>query len=71
MRELRLVAIGGLPGTGKSTLAEALGNELGFVVLRSDEVRKERAGLDLRDRASAPHGHWAVHGRGYGHNYRR
>ena len=38
---VRLIIIGGLPGTGKSTLAQALGDELGAVVLRSDEIRKE------------------------------
>ena len=42
---VRLVLVGGLPGTGKSTLADGLGRSLGSVVLRSDEVRKERAGL--------------------------
>ncbi|MBV8092376.1 MAG: AAA family ATPase [Acetobacteraceae bacterium] len=43
-----LVAVGGLPGTGKSTLARALAPELGAapgaVVLRSDEVRKRLSG---------------------------
>jgi len=36
---VRLVLVGGLPGTGKSTLANALGDALGAVVLRSDEFR--------------------------------
>ncbi len=36
---VRLVLVGGLPGTGKSTLANALGDALGAVVLRSDELR--------------------------------
>jgi hypothetical protein len=44
-----VVAIGGLPGTGKSTLARALAPELGrapgALVLRSDEVRKRRHGV--------------------------
>jgi len=44
-----LVAIGGLPGTGKSTLARALAPELGAapgaLVLRSDEIRKRRHGI--------------------------
>lgn len=35
-----LIAVGGLSGTGKSTLARALASELGTVVLRSDVVRK-------------------------------
>jgi predicted kinase len=37
--------LGGLPGSGKSTLASALAQELGLVVVRSDEVRKEMAGV--------------------------
>jgi len=45
----RLVAVGGLQGTGKSTLARALGPLLGAapgaLVLRSDELRKRLAGV--------------------------
>lgn len=45
----RLVAIGGLQGSGKSTLARALAPDLGAapgaLVLRSDELRKRRAGV--------------------------
>ncbi|TCZ63198.1 bifunctional aminoglycoside phosphotransferase/ATP-binding protein [Roseicella aquatilis] len=44
-----LVAVGGLQGTGKSRLARALAPALGAapgaLVLRSDEIRKRRAGL--------------------------
>jgi aminoglycoside phosphotransferase family enzyme/predicted kinase len=43
---VRLVLIGGLPGTGKSTLALGLADALDAVVLRSDEIRKQLAGLD-------------------------
>lgn len=43
--EVRLILVGGAPGTGKSTLAAGLGGRLGAVVLRSDEVRKELAGV--------------------------
>jgi aminoglycoside phosphotransferase family enzyme/predicted kinase len=38
-----LVLVGGLPGTGKSTLARALAEVAGFRVIRSDLVRKELA----------------------------
>ena len=38
---VRLVLVGGLPGTGKSTLAKGLAERLGATLLRSDEVRKE------------------------------
>src|SRR5262245_32742884 len=39
-----LVLVGGLPGTGKSTLARALAERTGFTAIRSDVVRKEIAG---------------------------
>jgi len=46
-----LLLIGGLPGTGKSTLARSLAEIAGFEVIRSDVVRKELAaqtpGIDL------------------------
>jgi predicted kinase len=43
----RLLLVGGLPGTGKSTLAQGLAADRPDVVLlRSDVVRKELAGLD-------------------------
>lgn len=42
---VRLVLVGGLPGTGKTTLASMLGDELVWVVLSSDEIRKELAGV--------------------------
>jgi uncharacterized protein len=45
-----VIAIGGLQGTGKSTLARALASELGpalgAVILRSDELRKRMHGAD-------------------------
>jgi predicted kinase len=40
-----LVLIGGLPGTGKSTLADAVADSLGWAVLSSDLIRKELAGI--------------------------
>ena len=51
-----LVVIGGLPGTGKSTLAGYLGEALGAAVLRSDEIRKQLAGIDPAVPAPAPFG---------------
>jgi aminoglycoside phosphotransferase family enzyme/predicted kinase len=52
----RLVLVGGLPGVGKSTLAAGLHDELDWVVLRSDVVRKELAGIDPSASAAAPFG---------------
>jgi len=53
----RLVAIGGLSGTGKSTLAKALAPELGPVpgalILRSDVVRKALFGISEESRLPA------------------
>lgn len=50
-----VVAIGGLPGVGKTTLARALAPELGpapgAVVVRSDEIRKRLHGLAPEARA--------------------
>ncbi len=44
----------GLPGTGKSTVARGLADAAGFVVLSSDVVRKELAGLAPEDRRLVP-----------------
>ncbi|RAI59275.1 bifunctional aminoglycoside phosphotransferase/ATP-binding protein [Roseicella frigidaeris] len=53
----RLVAVGGLQGTGKSRLARALAPSLGAapgaLVLRSDEIRKRRAGRAPEERLPA------------------
>lgn len=53
---IRLVVIGGLPGTGKSTIARAVGNELKAAVLHSDHVRKELAGIPIDQPAPAAFG---------------
>ena len=43
--QVRMVLVGGAPGTGKTTLAQALGAATGWTVVRSDETRKDLAGL--------------------------
>jgi aminoglycoside phosphotransferase family enzyme/predicted kinase len=52
-----VVAVGGLQGTGKSTLARALAPELGAapgaLVLRSDEIRKRQHGAAPEQRLSS------------------
>ncbi len=50
---IRLVVVGGLPGTGKSTLAAVVAGDLDAVVVRSDEVRKQLAGLPAGVHAAA------------------
>lgn len=53
----RLIAIGGLSGTGKSTLAKAvawrIGGGAGAVHLRSDEIRKRLADVATSERLAA------------------
>jgi len=53
---VRMVLVGGLPGTGKSTLATGLGELFGATVLRSDEIRKELAALPPEQPAPAAFG---------------
>jgi aminoglycoside phosphotransferase family enzyme len=50
---VRLILVGGSPGTGKSTLAAGIGDVLGAPVLRSDELRKELVGLPTSATAAA------------------
>ena len=49
-----LTLVGGAPGTGKTTLAGRLGDGSDAVVLSSDEVRKDLAGVGRADHAGAP-----------------
>ncbi|MGE0796181.1 MAG: AAA family ATPase [Microbacteriaceae bacterium] len=53
---VRLILVGGLPGTGKSTVAAGLAARLGAPGLRSDEIRKELLGVDRSSRATASYG---------------
>jgi aminoglycoside phosphotransferase family enzyme/predicted kinase len=46
---VRVVLVGGPPGTGKSTLARQLGDTRGWPVLSTDEIRKEQAGRAWTD----------------------
>lgn len=50
---VRLVLVGGAPGTGKSTVAEGLAEALGATVLGSDEVRKDLLGIPHDDHTGA------------------
>jgi aminoglycoside phosphotransferase family enzyme/predicted kinase len=59
LRHLRLgrptlALVGGPPGTGKSTVAAALADDLEYVVIRSDRIRKEIAGLDPNHHGAEP-----------------
>jgi len=53
---VRLVLVGGLPGTGKSTVAGALADACSAALLSSDRIRKETAGLDPHTPAGAGFG---------------
>jgi len=52
---VRLVLVGGLPGTGKSTLAAGISDIREWTLLRSDEVRKDRAGIAHAERVDEPY----------------
>ncbi|MEU8617828.1 AAA family ATPase [Streptomyces sp. NPDC048623] len=61
LRHLRTAAVGltlvgGLPGSGKSTLSGALADRLGVTLLSSDRLRKELAGIPADQPAPAPYG---------------
>ncbi|KUN82563.1 gluconate kinase [Streptomyces bungoensis] len=51
-----LTLVGGLPGSGKSTLSGALADRLGVTLLSSDRLRKELAGLPAEQSAAAGYG---------------
>ncbi|WP_405915380.1 AAA family ATPase [Streptomyces sp. NBC_00728] len=50
---VRLIPVGGLPGSGKSTLSGALADRLGVTLLSSDRIRKELAGIPAEQSAAA------------------
>ncbi|MGV9245987.1 bifunctional aminoglycoside phosphotransferase/ATP-binding protein [Streptomyces sp. NPDC003710] len=61
LRHLRASAVGvtlvgGLPGSGKSTLSGALADRLGVTLLSSDRLRKELAGIPAERSAAAGYG---------------
>jgi aminoglycoside phosphotransferase family enzyme/predicted kinase len=51
-----LLLVAGLPGTGKSTLAQAVAEQADFRVIRSDVVRKELAGVAIEHRTASAFG---------------
>ncbi|MBW5483270.1 bifunctional aminoglycoside phosphotransferase/ATP-binding protein [Streptomyces bambusae] len=51
-----LTLVGGLPGSGKSTLSGALADRLGVTLLSSDRIRKELAGIPAEQPAAAGYG---------------
>ncbi|MFC4944928.1 AAA family ATPase [Pseudonocardia sp. GCM10023141] len=53
---VRLALVGGLPGTGKTTLGGALADRFGAVLISSDRLRKEVAGIDPDTPATAAYG---------------
>jgi uncharacterized protein len=54
--QVRLVLVGGPPGTGKSTVSEAVAGRAGMVLLSSDRVRKELHGLAPRQSGAVAFG---------------
>ncbi|WP_406177457.1 AAA family ATPase [Streptomyces sp. NBC_00996] len=51
-----LTLVGGLPGSGKSTVSGALADRLGVTLLSSDRLRKELAGIPAEQSAAAGYG---------------
>ncbi len=55
-RRVCLILIGGLPGTGKSSLTASLATAANLHMIRSDVIRKELAGITRDTNATAPSG---------------
>jgi len=53
LARVRMVIIGGGPGTGKSTISERVAASIGAAWIRTDEVRKDVAGIAHTDHAFA------------------
>jgi aminoglycoside phosphotransferase family enzyme/predicted kinase len=51
---VRLIVVGGSPGTGKSTLSRSLADSLQALVLATDELRKDLAGMGHLERDLSP-----------------
>jgi aminoglycoside phosphotransferase family enzyme/predicted kinase len=51
--QVRLILVGGLPGTGKTTVADGLADHLGAVRVSSDPLRKELDGRSPTNRTGA------------------
>lgn len=51
-----IVVVMGLSGSGKSFLASLLHEEFGFEWIRSDQVRKELAGIEPTQKVKVPYG---------------
>lgn len=66
-----VIAVGGLIGAGKSTLAEALGRSLGLPVISSDRTRKALAGVTATQPAPAAAYSEAFSARTYDELFRR
>ena len=52
---VRLLLVGGLPGSGKTTIAGMVADRLGAVVLATDRLRKELSGIAPLSRAARPY----------------
>ncbi len=52
---VRMILVGGLPGAGKTTIAEMTAGRLGAVLLSSDRIRKECSGVSPLRSARAPY----------------
>jgi aminoglycoside phosphotransferase family enzyme/predicted kinase len=53
---VQLVLVGGAPGSGKSTVAAGIADQLGLIVLSTDRIRKELAGVAAEVSQASPYG---------------